>query len=167
MGHRIIPVSEPVLPPRAATSGFTLIELLIAVAVLAALSVGASLVATGRGAGVGDADRFARLYATMRQQAVLGQGWRGIALDSGGSRTGARRAGVWQMSDRVEPWRGRMVFLPDTPPLPATGGVEAPQIVFLPNGQTSAFGIGFTQRGRAGTIRCRTDGWAGLQCTGG
>ncbi|KMK64004.1 prepilin-type N-terminal cleavage/methylation domain-containing protein [Puniceibacterium sp. IMCC21224] len=159
MGHRIEPdtAGNGTIP-----RGFTLIELLVAVAVLAVLAVGASLAATRRGAGEDDADRFARLYAATRQQAVLAQGWRGIALDSGGSRTAQRLRGIWQITERAEPWRGRMVFQPEGPPLAG----NAPGIVALPNGQTSAFSVSFSPRGER-TVRCHTDGWEALQCTGG
>ena len=54
-------------------------------------------------------------------------------------------------------WRGRVGFAPQEPP----GSGDAPEIVFLSNGRTSAFSIRF---GSGAGQLCRSDGWTGLTC---
>ncbi|RDD64031.1 prepilin-type N-terminal cleavage/methylation domain-containing protein [Thalassococcus profundi] len=139
------------------TAGFTLIELLVAVAVLAVLAVGASLAATRGSGGAEDAQRFADRFAALRQLAVQGQSPRGLQITPRGLRMVSRRDGVWQEDGQEVRWRGRVGFAPQEPP----GSGDAPEIVFLSNGRTSAFSIRF---GSGAGQLCRSDGWTGLTC---
>ncbi len=142
------------------TAGFTLIELLVAVAVLAVLAVGASLVASRGSAGSSDAQRFAADYASLRQLAVEGQQRRGLSLTPRGSRVARWTAQGWEETGREMRWRGRVAFAATGPVLPA----DHPEIVFLPDGRTNAFSIRF---GGGAAVTCRSDGWTGLICADG
>lgn len=139
------------------TAGFTLIELLVAVAVLAVLAVGASLAATRRSGSESDASRFAQSYAMARQLAVQGQARRGIDISPAASQPMAPGDGQWQRAGRETRWRAPVAFVAEGPAHPA----DWPEIVFLPNGRTSAFSIRFGHG--AGTL-CQSDGWTGLTC---
>lgn len=146
--------------PASGHAGFTLIELLVAVAVLAVLAVGASLAATRGTGGADDAQRFAQSYASARQLAVQGQERRGLAITPRGSRSTRYAEETWQDTAPEIRWRGRVAFAPQGARQPAT----LPEIVFLPNGRTSAFTIRF---GGTGGQVCTSDGWTGLTCEAG
>ncbi|TMM51306.1 type II secretion system protein [Sulfitobacter sabulilitoris] len=146
-------------------SGFTLIELVIVIAILSVLSVGA-LLAVGRvgGGASGDAATFRALYDANRRLAVQGQNWRGLRVEQGGTRTAVRGADGWQSAPTLRRWRDRVAF---RHAVPVPGDRLMPDIVFLPNGQTSAFSIQFAARGRdpsRRSLRCGSDGWTGLRC---
>lgn len=165
-GLRRAPVSGPRFADRRARgsdpaqAGFTLIELLVVVAVLAVLAVGASLAATRGARGTGDAAQFAQSYAAARALAVQGQDRRGLRITPRGHRVARRVDGAWTDTGREARWRGRVAFAPSGPVLDG----EAPEIVFLPNGRTSAFSIRF---GGSPGVRCSSDGWKGLSCSEG
>jgi hypothetical protein len=83
---------------------------------------------------------------------------RGLVLTPEGRRQALWRDGGWQISERLQPWRGRVSYL-------AGDGEQLrpgrPNLIFLPNGQTSAFRI------QLGGRQCRSDGWTGLACGAG
>ena len=123
----------------------------------AVLAVGASLAATRGSGGAEDAQRFADRFAALRQLAVQGQSPRGLQITPRGLRMVSRRDGIWQEDGQEVRWRGRVGFAPQEPP----GSGDAPEIVFLSNGRTSAFSIRF---GSGAGQLCRSDGWTGLTC---
>jgi len=149
---------EPAVNPvsdLSADAGVTLIELVVVVAVMAALVLGVTLSA-GLGGGRSESDlmSFRTAYDQARSLAVHGQLRRGILLSAKGRRLAWWRADGWQLSDQLQPWRGRVSYQIEGP----SAAQEAPDILFLPNGQTSAFSIQFD------SISCRSDGWTGLIC---
>ncbi len=143
------------------SAGFTLIELLVAIAVLATLAVGASLVATRSAGGGSEAARFERNYLASRQLAVGGQQMRGIAITPRDFQPMRYGADGWQALGRAIRWQDRVSLAPRGGPQP----VGWPEIVFLPDGRSSAFSIRFGA-GRS-SIACESDGWTGLTCDGG
>lgn len=146
------------------TGGFTLIELLVVIAVMSVLAVGAVL-AAGRGGNTGESDAatFHKTYATLRALAVHSQQRQGLMVTPREHRRAQRIAGDWQVSGQPRSWRARVLFTS----IGQQPGYEEPQLVFLPNGQTSAFSIIFSGGGQGRRIRCFTDGWAELQCAPG
>lgn len=148
----------------AADAGFTLIELLIAVAVLAVLAVGAGL-AAGRGAAadVGDATAFRAAWKQAADLAVTGQSPRGLRITARGFAPVRFGADGWQAPGPQRRWQGRAVFAPGPAPASAPG---TPDIVFLPNGQSSAFALTLRARAGGAARRCASDGWTGLRCDG-
>lgn len=153
---------EPAVTPSPdwhAEAGVTLIELVVVLMVLASLGMGVTL-SLGRNSLRGESDliAFQTAYDQARSLAVHGQIRRGLLLEAKGRRLARWQAGGWQLSEQLQPWRGRVSFLINggAPPLR-----DAPNLIFLPNGQTTAFSIQFDQ------ITCRSDGWTGLICAAG
>lgn len=144
---------------RPGQAGVTLIELVIVVAVMASLAAGVSLMA-GRGVAAGESDlsRFVRSYEQNRSLAVLERRMRGLVLDPAGSRQALKQDGAWDQPGRLQRWNGRVSYLVEGARSAAS---DAPDILFLPTGQTSAFVITFEAR------QCRSDGWTGLRCDAG
>lgn len=143
--------------PRSA--GFTLIELLVAVAVMAVITLGAVLAASR-----GQVEEMAPDMVSFTERFALAQ-----ALAIEGRRTGGLEVGpeetqfFWRVganwvpqADPV-PWRGRVRF--DGPP--GAAWQERPDILFLPNGQTTPFTMSFASG------QCGNDGWTGLRCSDG
>jgi prepilin-type N-terminal cleavage/methylation domain-containing protein len=149
---------EPAVTPPTGLdldAGVTLIELVVVLAVLASLGLGVTLTRGATGArGDSDLMGFRSSYDQARSLAVHGQRRRGILLSAAGLRLAWGGADGWQISERSQPWRGRVSYHIDGPQMPP----EIPNIIFLPNGQTTAFSIQFDQ------ITCRSDGWTGLIC---
>lgn len=139
-------------------AGVTLIELLVVITVMASLAVGVSLSA-GRSVAPGESDlaRFRNAYELARSLAVHGMQRRGVLISADGSRSARWVAGDWVIAKRLQPWRNRVSYLVEG----RRPGPETPNIIFLPNGQTSAFVISFAQ------ARCSSDGWTGLRCDAG
>jgi len=140
-------------------AGVTLIELVVVVAVMAVLAVGASLSAGRSTSGAqSDLSRFRDAYDQTRSLAVHGAEQRGLVITSQGRRVALWREGDWQISKRMQPWRGPVSYL-------VKGGRRGrpgqPNLIFLANGQTSAFSI------QLGRVRCHSDGWTGLICNAG
>ncbi len=153
MEHAVNPLPE--LPTDA---GVTLIELVVVVAVMASLVLGVTLT-RGQGGSRADSDlmAFQTAYDQTRSLAVHGQVRRGLLLAAKGRRLASWHADGWQLSEQLQPWRGRVSYLVEGP----RALRDAPNIIFLPNGQTSAFSIQFDR------IGCRSDGWTGLICDAG
>jgi len=155
-------------PPSAfsrSDAGVTLVELLVVVAVLAVLGVSSSLLAfRGDGADAARSDLawFQANYDRARLLAIEGRSPQGLNVTAQGLQRLVVRAERWQGDPPARRWQGRVT-------LAAQGAVAlhgAPDIMLLANGQTTPFSINFNDRGRAGQ-RCESDGWTGLQCSGG
>jgi len=144
------------MPEQPADAGVTLIELVVVVAVMATLVLGVTLTRRA-GSRDGDLVAFRNAYDQARSLAVHGQIRRGIALSAKGRRLAQWRGADWQISEQLQPWQGRVSYHVEGPQV-AQG---APDILFLPNGQTSVFSIQFDR------INCRSDGWTGLICDAG
>lgn len=166
MGATIKIVSPEAGPKRrlASDAGVTLIELLVVVAVLSVLAVGVTLSAGRAGsAGQSDATAFQGQFEAARSLAVhSGQAY-GLTLGPKGRRMERRVAGDWEILGPERRWQGR-VGHNLRGPQPYEAG---PDILFLSNGQTSAFDITFSGRGGATAIRCHSDGWTGIECDAG
>ena len=147
--------------PRAA--GFTLIELVVVVAVLSVLAVGAGLVASrsGAAADAGDLNRFRGQFETARARAIQGRQALGFEITARGFQSTRRTAEGWEPGAREQRWRGRVVFLQRS----ARRLPDAPDIVILPDGRTSAFSLSFSGGSQRG-LRCTSDGYSGLICAG-
>ncbi|WP_135507071.1 GspH/FimT family pseudopilin [Roseovarius aestuariivivens] len=141
-------------------AGFTLIEVLIAVAVLAVLTLGAVLTA-GRvsgGSGASDMARFAERIEFARTLAIDARRTGGLRLRDGTIQMLRRDADGWQPVADPVPWQQPVVFETRSPRI----GTETPDILLLPNGQSTAFTLRFSNGGF-----CENDGWTGLKCSGG
>lgn len=139
-------------------AGFSLIELLVVIAIVSILAVGASL-AVGRQGDTGDLARFREVWELQRSLAIEGRGMRGMRLGPKGLQVMiwrmAEAGPVWQAQGGPRAWRGRVV-VSSARPVPS----GEPDIVFLPNGRSSAFSVRFD----ADNAGCDTDGWADLTC---
>ncbi len=146
------------------TRGFTLIELLVVIAVVSVLAVGAVLTAArDRSNGDNDAATFRMTYNSLRAMAVHSQRPQALFVTARGHRKAQRHAGEWQLSDHAISWRTRVVFSP----IGHQTEYGVPQLIFLPNGQTSAFSVTFSGDSKAHAIRCAGNGWAEMQCAPG
>lgn len=156
-------MEHPVDPQNASPErGVTLLELLLVVAVLSVLLVGLGL-STGRGANPmqNDRTRFEEQFNIARMLAVQGGLRHGVMIEADGLRHADFGTDGWRISDTLLRWRGRIAHRV----VQGGGGLGEPTLVFLPNGQTTAFIISF-EDGR-GITQCSSDGWAGLVCQGG
>lgn len=142
--------------PTGRDAGFSLIELLVATTVLAILTVTATLSLRGGLAQSNDIAAFERSFETHRQLAVQGQGWRGLYIDAQGYRVARYENGAWQSDGGAIRWSRRPALAVQGPRAP----FGTPEIVFLPNGATTAFSLRFGPDGS-----CQSDGWSGLACS--
>ena len=149
-------------------AGFSLIELMVVVAILATVSV-AAVLAVGRPAATGaagDAAALQRAFDLQQGLAIRSGLRRGLLLERDGMTLARWSDGAWQADTSLHRWRARPQWR-----LPAgvsVGSAPAPdsppQVVLLPNGQSTAFEVRFARRGSV--VRCTTDGWTGLTCAG-
>lgn len=166
MGAAIKIASSDIATKRRPVSdaGVTLIELLVVVAVLSVLAVGVSLTAGRAGsAGQTDAASFQDQFNAAQSMAVHSGQTYGLTLSAKGRRMERRLAGTWQQLGPERRWQGRVGYSLRGP----QPSQLAPDILFLTNGQTSAFDITFSGQPGGTTIRCRSDGWTGLECDAG
>lgn len=143
--------------------GFTLLEMVVVVAVIATLSVGASLSIGPRG-GTADAPRLASVYGALRDAALLGQVPRGLRLVPGGWQVLVPREGPeagWQPSGAAVKFRSEVRFEGAAGPILAApeGLTPRPDIVFLPDGKVTPFEAVFVTD--ATITACRSEGFAG------
>ncbi|KPA19796.1 hypothetical protein shim_37550 [Shimia sp. SK013] len=147
----------------AADTGVTLIELLVVVAVMSVLAVGISLPLRKDTAGApADAARFTSLIDRSQTLAIHGQTRRGLRVTPKGVSLMQQTSEGWETSENTIRWRGRASFLA-TGPAATSRPLGAPDITFLPNGQTSAYEMRFFGRGTGYTL-CQSDGWTGVTC---
>lgn len=135
--------------------GFTLVELMVVIAILALLTLTATLgVNRPRTAHAQDWSRFQDIHARLREQAVLGRQVLGLALTPDGYRRMRRTGGTWQPEGPDAAWRGPV-------------RVEAPfdpreVVAFLPSGQSTPVRLRFETD--TGATRCESDGWRAMTC---
>lgn len=144
-------------------AGFSLIELVVVMAVIAILSLSVSL-SLSRGKSVGgmprDAVRMQGQFAALRDSAIHGRRPAALSVIPAGWQVMRMQDGVWQGAGPRVRWSGAAVFQRDlSAPLPDG---SAPEVVFLPDGRSTAFSIRFTDRGVVAV--CTSDGWAPLEC---
>lgn len=157
---RLTGPGEQTGPDLQGPQGFTLIELLVVITLLSIVSVSSALLVTTRGGGPNgpgsDATSFRTTHDQMRSLAIHGQVLRGIYITPTGRRMAEQRDGAWRMTGPTLRWRGQ-TRLGD-----ASRSAQDPQIIFYPNGETTAFTVQFT----SGNVKtqCHSDGWTGLQC---
>lgn len=144
-----------------AEAGFSLIELLVVVSIMSVLSVAAVLSFGRRNApALDDAALLVATYDTQRSLAIHSNTARGIMVTKKGLRVATKGAGGWQIQTGERALAGTLRVYPDGPS-PRFG---EPQIVVLPNGQSTAFTA--SARADGVTVRCQSDGWTGLLCSG-
>ncbi|MGV6811847.1 MAG: PulJ/GspJ family protein [Brevirhabdus sp.] len=145
-------------------SGFTLIELLIVITVLAVLSIGASLSLTSVTQPPMAHERWIKAVHEFRQLSVLERQAKGMFIYTDGWKA-ARPAGdgLWVATGELHPWESRVrlqghsIVEADYP-----RERQVADLVFLPDGRTSAFDIRFELAG--GILRCGTRGGAPMLC---
>lgn len=147
------------------TAGFTLLEMVVVVAVMATLTLAATL-SVGRRAGPSDAAHFAGAYRGLMDAALLGQEARGLRVMPAGwqvLRPVAPGKG-WQASGPVQKFRDAVVFEGADGPILARERPDppVPDLVFLPDGKLTPVTVRFTSGGRV--MVCRAVPLSGLDC---
>jgi type II secretion system protein H len=138
-------------------AGFSLIELTVVVAILSILSVSVSLTLRGRPA-TADATKFTRAYDLARSKAIHSGQRHGLVVARQSFSAAHFLGGQWETSAQEQAFDGAATVRVVNAPVS-----DAPTLVFLPTGQTTAFEIDFSTAQNRQT--CRTDGWAPLSCS--
>lgn len=147
--------------------GFSLLEMVVVVAIIATLSVGASLSIGPRGT-TADAPRLAATYDALRDAALLGQEARGLRLVPGGWQVLLPGEGPdrgWRVSGAIQDFRSEVRFEGERGPIlsaPPDDRPPQPDIVFLADGEVTPFEVVFVTEGAI--TACRSRGLAGLEC---
>lgn len=144
--------------------GVSLIELLVVLAILSVLAIGVGLTLTPR-QGSADAAAFRQAHERSRDLALHGEMRRGLRLTATGlwlmepqpaGPGGTTGTSLWQQGAQLRDWQAPVGFRVTAP----ARGNGQPNLLYLPNGQSSAFEISF----RDPPLRCFTNGWEPLQC---
>lgn len=146
-------------------AGFSLLEMVVVVAVMATLTLAATL-SVGRRSGPSDAVHFAGAYGALMDAALLGQEARGLRVMSAGwqvLRPVAPGQG-WQVSGPVQKFRDAVVFEGTDGPILARERPDppVPDLVFLPDGELTPVTVRFAAGGVV--TLCRAVPLAGLDC---
>ncbi|WP_172299514.1 prepilin-type N-terminal cleavage/methylation domain-containing protein [Pseudoruegeria sp. HB172150] len=131
--------------------GFTLVELAVAIAILSALAVSATL-GTNRPETAPGWEQFRDAHDRMRVQAVTGQQVLGLMLTAEGYTRMRRVGGDWEARGDIVTW--------DRPVrIERPSGAE-PVLAFLPNGRSTPARIQFAD------VTCLGDEWRAIACSG-
>lgn len=147
-------------------AGFTLIELLIVVTVLSILTISVGLsMSFGRveRQAMDDAKNFQVHFARLQASAIHKQKPHGIKISSTGWRV-VQFDNVlrkWKAAGREIRWRGSVDFR-KTGVTGFSGTAFIPDVVFLPDGRSTAFNIRFVYKETFSI--CANDGWTGVLC---
>lgn len=155
----------------SADAGFTLIELLVVITVMSILAV-----STGLAMSFGQTDRqasddsshFQTYFAQLQALSIHSRQPNGVVVTSSGWSV-AQFDSIrhrWNIQGREIAWRGTVFFR--TSGLRGDGKTtwalgRGPDIIFLPNGHSTAFEMRFSSKDTASN--CVNDGWSGLQCS--
>ena len=154
------------IKPAPLEAGFSLLEMLVVVTVLAILTVSVGLsMSFGRSKQQASdaANQLQTTLAQLRNTAIYSGVAQGLVISQQGWRVArfVPESRGWDMSAREIRWQVGVAFQPTSPDF-SFGVPPVPEVVFLPDGQSSPFEITFSALGRYQT--CRSDGWSGLTC---
>lgn len=155
-----------ITPRPAPDAGFTLIELVIVVTVLSILTVSVGLsMSFGRPErrASDDAHRLQDSFTRLQQGAIYSRVRRGLMISNRGWKVAQfdPASGIWNTEGYVQRWLGAASFRVLERAFPLGPG-GAPDVVFLPDGHSTAFEITLSY-GESFTL-CKNDGWTGLIC---
>ncbi|MEO9496873.1 MAG: prepilin-type N-terminal cleavage/methylation domain-containing protein [Vibrio splendidus] len=142
--------------------GITLIELLVVVAVMSVLAIGVTITTVRPSGSETHSDQtwFMRSFESNRTLAVQGRQSRGLNVGPNGLIPVMLTRDGWEPQSSAHRWQGRVTHQAKQYDVNLN---QRPDIVFFPNGQTSAFDISFSTS-QSRTFRCTSDGWTELKC---
>ena len=143
-------------------TGMTLIELLVVVAILAVLAVGVTLTVGRADAGKTsrDADLFLDLWQRQADFARQTRTPHGVDVDARSVRPMRLGAAGWEANGALIRLDSRATVATERRPSTAGG----PDLVLLPDGQSAAFQITFSDPASSEPTECHSDGWKRVTC---
>lgn len=157
-------ITQP--PKQSLDSGFTLIELIIVVTVLSILTISVGLsMSFGRVTrqASDDAKHFQTYFQRLQSNAINRQKPEGLMISAIGWRVAEFDSvkQVWDMDGPEIRWRGGVDFR-KTSVRGYIGAFQVPDIIFLPDGRSTAFELRFINNETSSF--CTNDGWTGVLC---